>query len=70
MDIKDYIRFRKSLKNIVDIIERIDEATEKEMKEAAEDWTKQSEYLVHQLCLKKLEQRRAEVSKVRDQFID
>lgn len=58
MDLKGYQRFRSSLRKILEVMERIEDATEKELIEAGKDWADNSENIINQLCIKKLELRK------------
>lgn len=54
------MRLKGALKRMLDTLEKVDQASDKEMQEAVEEWVKRSELAVHQLNLRKIEIRKEE----------
>jgi hypothetical protein len=60
MEIGALIRLKGALKRMLDTLEKVEEASDKEMQEAVEEWVRRSETAVHQLNLRKIEIRKEE----------
>jgi hypothetical protein len=60
MEIGALMRLKGALKRMLDTLEKVEEASDKEMQEAVEEWVRRSEMAVHQLNLRKIEIRKEE----------